>query len=80
MMMNKLKFMKLIKELLFGKRTEPVAQFSTGVRTVNEIRKPSENKWYREFKVSSQYMEPIETNTDYEFDVTRFKKKLFRGE
>ena len=42
---------KFIKELLFGRRAEPVCQIKTTLRTVYPPHQPDEWQWKEEFKV-----------------------------
>lgn len=43
--------MKHIKELLFGKRTEPVCDIKLGFKTTYPQQRPDQWSWAREFRV-----------------------------
>lgn len=47
--------MTLIKQLLFGKRAEPVCQIKHGYRTVYPENPVDEQTWKNEFKVGMLY-------------------------
>jgi hypothetical protein len=47
--------LKLIKELIFGPRCEPVDVISTGLHTIEPENKPSFEKWCKEFNVGMLY-------------------------
>lgn len=46
---------KLIKQLLFGKPTEPVCQFKTSFTTTYPPNQPTEWEWIKEFRVGILY-------------------------
>jgi hypothetical protein len=50
-----MKLMTKIKELIFGKRREPVEPMSTGLRTMKPENQPSYQEWCKEFRVSMMY-------------------------
>lgn len=47
--------MTKIKELIFGKRREPVDVMSTGLRTIKPENQPTYEEWCKEFRVSMLY-------------------------
>lgn len=47
--------MKLIKELIFGRRRDPVDVMSTGLRTIKPENQPTYEEWCKEFRVSMLY-------------------------
>lgn len=48
--------MKMIKQLLFGKRVSPIESISNGIHhTIQSNKQPSFDQWCKEFKVGMLY-------------------------
>lgn len=53
------KLTEKIKEFMFGRRVTPVDTISIGIHTCSIYKKPMENDWFEEFKVSSMHGKKI---------------------
>jgi len=50
---------KIIKEIIFGVRREPVEHFSTGFHSLYPVNPPSYEEWCKEFHVSMMHGKQI---------------------